>query len=257
MTILFTNNAATTLASGITNSATSLTVASGTGSLFPTLSGSNIFYATLQNASSGTPIEIVKVTARSGDTFTIVRAQDNTTASAFNSGDKVELRLPAVVLNDFPQEDSANTFTGNQTFNGTSANVALTVLNIDEPANVVGSAPSSTTNYYVNSGSVQYYTTNAANNFTLNFAFSAGTTLNTAMSTNNTISVSLLVTNGATPYYASAIQVDGTGTGVTTKWQGGTAPTSGNASSIDVYNFVITKTASATYTILASQTKFA
>ena len=77
------------------------------------------------------------------------------------------------------------------------------------------------------------------------------------MSTNNTISVSLLVTNGATPYYASAIQVDGTGTGVTTKWQGGTAPTSGNASSIDVYNFVITKTASATYTILASQTKFA
>jgi hypothetical protein len=55
----------------------------------------------------------------------------------------------------------------------------------------------------------------------------------------------------------SAITVDGTGTGVTTKWQGGTAPTSGNASSIDSYTYVIIKTASATYTVLASQTKFA
>jgi hypothetical protein len=209
----------------------------------------------LQSASSGTPIEIVKVTARSTDTFTIVRAQDNTTASAFNTGDKVELRLPAVVLNDFPQEDSPNTFTATQTFNGNSATPALSVLNIDEPANVVAAAPSTTTNYYVNSGSVQYYTTNSANNFTLNFAFSSGTSLNTAMSTNNSISVSLLVTNGTTPYYASAFQVDGVS--VTPKWQGGTAPTSGNASAVDVYNFVITKTASATYTILASQTKFA
>ena len=151
--------------------------------------------------------------------------------------------------------NTAQTWTATQTFNGTSATPSISVLNIDEPANVVAGAPSATTNYYINSGSVQYYTSNATTNFTLNFAFSSGTPLNTAMSVNNSISVSLLVTNGATPYYASAFTVDGTS--VTPKWQGGTAPTSGNASSIDVYNFVITKTASATYTILASQTKFA
>ena len=94
----FTNNAATTLASSILVGATSLTVASTTGALFPTLTGSNFFYCTLQN-TAGSTVEIVKVTARSTDTFTIVRAQEGTTASAFASGDKVELRLTAGEIN--------------------------------------------------------------------------------------------------------------------------------------------------------------
>jgi hypothetical protein len=94
----FTNNAASTLASSILIGATSLTVAAGTGGLFPTLTGSNFFYCTLQN-TAGTVIEIVKVTARSTDTFTIVRAQEGTSASAFALGDKVELRLTAGEIN--------------------------------------------------------------------------------------------------------------------------------------------------------------
>ena len=94
----FTNNAASTLASSILIGATSLTVATGTGALFPTLTGSNFFYCTLQN-TAGTTVEIVKVTARSTDTFTIVRAQESTSASAFASGDKVELRLTAGEIN--------------------------------------------------------------------------------------------------------------------------------------------------------------
>jgi len=119
----------------------------------------------------------------------------------------------------------------------------------------VAAAPSATTNFYVNSGAVQYYTTNAANNWTVNFAFSSGTSLNTAMATGDSISVTLLSTQGATAYYNSAVTIDGTS--VTPKWQGGTAPTSGNASSIDSYTYVIVKTGSAAYTVLASQTKFA
>lgn len=111
----FTNNASTTLASSITNVATSLTVASSTGGLFPTLTGSQYFYCTLSNLA-GTVLEIVKVTARTSDTFTIVRAQDNTTASAFSAGDKVELRLTAIDLQNFPQLDSTNTFSQAQTF---------------------------------------------------------------------------------------------------------------------------------------------
>jgi hypothetical protein len=64
-----------------------------------------------------------------------------------------------------------------------------------------------------------------------------------------------MVTNGATARYNTAVQVDGSS--VTPKWQGGTAPSSGNANSIDVYNYVIIKTGSAAFTVLASQTKFA
>lgn len=111
---LFTNNAATTLASGITSIDTSLTVATGDGAEFPTLSGSEYFYCTLAN-NAGT-IEIVKVTARSTDTFTIVRGQDGTTAAAWAGGDKVELRLNRIDLLNFPQLDSTNTFATTQTF---------------------------------------------------------------------------------------------------------------------------------------------
>jgi hypothetical protein len=102
--IAFTNNAASTLAAGINSSVTSLTVAAGTGSLFPTLSGTDYYYCTLAN-NAGT-VEIVKVTARSTDTFTIVRGQDNTTAVSWSLGDKVELRLNAASLQQFPQKQN-------------------------------------------------------------------------------------------------------------------------------------------------------
>ena len=151
--------------------------------------------------------------------------------------------------------NTAQTWTATQTFNGSSSTEAVKVLNIAEPANIVAAAPSSTTNFYVNSGAVQYYTTNAANNWTVNFAFSSGTSLNTAMAVGDSISCTMLTTQGSTAYYNSAVQVDGSS--VTPKWQGGSAPTSGNASGIDSYTYVIVKTASATYTVLASQTKFA
>ena len=81
--------------------------------------------------------------------------------------------------------------------------------------------------------------------------------MNTALSTGQSTTIAILATNGGTAYYNTSVQVDGTTSGVTTKWQGGTAPTAGNASSIDVYSYTIIKTASATFTVLASQTKFA
>ena len=103
--------------------------------------------------------------------------------------------------------------------------------------------------------SVLYYTTNASGNFTLNFRASSGTSLNTAMATGDSVTVAFLNTNGGTAYYNSAVQVDGSS--VTPKWQGGTAPTSGNASSIDIYVYTIVKTGSSAFTIAASQTRFA
>jgi len=163
----------------------------------------------------------------------------------------------ATAGSDYAVPTTASTWTTTQTFNGTSSTAALKEINIIEPASVTGTAPTATTNFYINTGSVQYITGNNANNWTLNFAFSSGTTLNSAMTTNDSLSCTLITTNTTTAYYLSAITVDGTSSGVTVKWQGGSAPTSGNASSIDSYTFVIIKTGSAVYTILASQTKFA
>ena len=95
MSALYSNNAATTLASGITSSATSLTVATGTGAVFPTItSNQDYFLITLQSVSTGNS-EIVLVTARTTDTFTIVRAQEGTTAIAFSTSDYVQQRVTA------------------------------------------------------------------------------------------------------------------------------------------------------------------
>ena len=126
---------------------------------------------------------------------------------------------------------------------------------VTEVINLVSSAPTSTTNYYIASGAVQYYTSNTANNWTLNIAYSASISLNTQLSVGDSICCTLLVVNGSTAYYPNVIKIDGTT--VTPNWQGGTAPSAGNVSSIDSYSFAIVKTASATYTVLASQTKFA
>jgi hypothetical protein len=90
---------------------------------------------------------------------------------------------------------------------------------------------------------------------TLNIRGDGSTTLNSLVTTGDSVTVVALITNGATAYYPNVIQVDGST--VTPKWQGGTAPSAGNASSIDSYVFSIIKTASATFTVLASQTKFA
>ncbi len=156
---------------------------------------------------------------------------------------------------DFVAPGTATTFTALQTFAGTSSNADLKTSNILETATISATAATGTINYDVTTQSVLYYTTNASGNFTVNFRGSSGTSLNTIMATGESLSATFLVTNGSTAYYNSAVQVDGSS--VTPKWQGGTAPTSGNASSIDSYTYVIIKTGSATFTVLASVTKFA
>ena len=141
------------------------------------------------------------------------------------------------------------------TINGTSSATALTLPNIAEVDTISATAATGTINFDITTQSVLYYTSNASGNFTVNFRGSSGTSLNTQMSTGQSISATFLVTNGTTAYYNSAVTIDGTS--VTPKWQNGTAPTSGNASSVDCYTYVIQKTGSATYVVLASQTKFA
>jgi len=153
--------------------------------------------------------------------------------------------------------DSANlTYNGaTLTTAGTSAASAFKTPNITEVDTISATAATGTINFDITKQSVLYYTSNASGNWTLNFRGSSGTSLNTVMATGESLSATFLVTNGSTAYYNSAVTIDGTS--VTPKWQGGSAPTSGNASSTDCYSYVIQKTGSATYVVLASQTKFA
>ena len=125
MPAVFANNASTTLASAITNSVTSITVATGTGALFPALSGANYFYATLVDVSNN--IEIVKVTARSSDTMTVVRGQEGTTARSYIVGSKFELRVTAAgMANKVAYDDTGFTVAESQVTGLVAALAALT-----------------------------------------------------------------------------------------------------------------------------------
>jgi hypothetical protein len=156
---------------------------------------------------------------------------------------------------NIPVVNVANTFTGTQTFSGSSSATAIVLNDAAEVATVSATAATGTIAYDITTQSVLYYTSNASANWTVNFRASSGTSLNTLMSTGQSMTVAFLVTQGSTAYYNSAVQVDGTTSGVTTVWLGG-APTAGNASGIDSYRYLIIKTGSATFTVLASNTQF-
>jgi hypothetical protein len=124
-----------------------------------------------------------------------------------------------------------------------------------ETVTTSATAATGTVNVDINTSAVKYFTSNATADWTFNFRGDGSTTLNSLLSNGQSVTVAFLVTNGATPWKPTVFQVDGTA--VTPKWQGGTAPSAGNASSIDSYTFTIIKTASATFTVLGAQTKFA
>ena len=151
--------------------------------------------------------------------------------------------------------NAASTFSATTTLNGSASTIAAVLKNAAEPVTVSATASTGTINFDLLTQSILYYTTNASSNWTLNIRGSSSTALNTILSTGQTITLVFMATQGATAYYASTIQIDGST--VTPKWQGGSAPTAGNASSIDVYTFTIVKTGSSAYTVLASQSQFA
>lgn len=237
MAILVTNNASAEIALSITPSDTTIILAAGQGVEFPSPGASDYFYATLVDSSNN--LEIVKCTTRSADTLTVVRGQDGTAARSYGAGSLVELRLVAAAFRDLQ----------NQTFTN------ILVTGIRETMTVSATAASGTINFDTLSQAVMYYTSNASSNWTLNVRGNSGATLNSVMGVGQSFSLTFMAAQGATAYYNNVLTVDGNT--ITPKWQSGTAPTSGNANGVDVYTYVIIKTADATFTVLASQTKFA
>jgi hypothetical protein len=185
---------------------------------------------------------------------------NNAAMTVTGSGNFAYTRTLTGVTNvTFPTTGTLATLAGTETLTGkTLTSPIITnplITEIRETTTISATAATGTIAYDALTQVVLYYTTNASGNFTVNFRGNSGTSLDSVMSTGQSLSATFLVTNGATAYYNSAVQVDGSS--VTPKWQGGTAPTSGNASSIDSYTFVIIKTGSAAFTVLASVTKFA
>ena len=130
------------------------------------------------------------------------------------------------------------------------------LLSPEERTTVSATAATGTINYDALTQGVLYYTTNASANWTLNIRGNSTTTLSSVLAVGYAITVTFLVQQGATAYYNNVVQIDGSS--VTPKYQGGTAWAAGNASSIDAYVYTVIKTAATpTYTVFASQTKFA
>ena len=178
------------------------------------------------DGSSGDTITTSKIVAT---TATILSGQSVTGTATFNS---------AVVMS------------GESTLSGGSL-----LKRVKETTTVSATAAANTISYDFITQSVLYYTSDATGNWVLNVRGDSSTTLNSVMSTGQSATVAFLATQGATAYYQTALQVDGSA--VTPKYQGGSAPTEGNASSVDAYVFTIIKTADATFTALGSQTQFA
>jgi hypothetical protein len=124
-----------------------------------------------------------------------------------------------------------------------------------ETVTVSATAATGTVNVDIVPSGVKYFTSNATADWTFNFRGDGSNTLNSLLSNGQSITVAFLVTNGSTAYKPTVFQVDGSA--VTPKWNGGNAPAAGNANSIDSYTFTIIKTASATFTVLGAQSKFA
>jgi len=250
-------NATLTAGSGvsITNGAGSITIASTGLSITDDTTTNSTFYPLFTSVTTGTLLtEYVSSTKfqfnpSTGTLTTTYLTPTNALGTAYGGTGATSLAAANI-----PVTNAANTFTAKQTFSGSSSTLAAVFTNAAEVVTVSATAATGTINYDVTTQSVLYYTTNASANWTVNFRASSGTSLDTAMSTGQSMTVVFLVSQGATAYYNNAVTIDGSS--VTPKYQGGTAWTSGNASGIDAYSYTIVKTGSATFTVFASQTQF-
>jgi len=184
------------------------------------------------------------------DSGPVLKVSKGGTGSATAANARTALAVPGTAVD--------NTYTGKQTFTGSTTAVGTKFVNALEKVTVSATAATGTIAYYATTQSVLYYTSNASANYIVNLTgASTPVTLETLMTTGESLTVVHLVTNGSTAYYNYSVQVDGTTTGVTTKWLGGAAPSSGSPNSIDAYTYTIVKTASATFTVFASKAVYA
>jgi hypothetical protein len=238
-------------------------VAAGTGTTLLgglVLSPGDIFLCAIDPDTSSE--EIVYVTAVAGDTLTISRQQAGTTGTIHNTGATIRHVFTGEDAQHFENQTNAAVY---PTSTQTLTNKTLTAPVIDNPrikapeeiTLVTAVSAGGTVNFDANSQTDLYYTSSASANWTLNVRGDGATTLNSMLNVGDSITVAFKATQGSPAYYQTGFTIDGTATGVTVKWQGGSIPSSGNANAVDIYTFNIVKTAATpTYTVFAGQTKF-
>ena len=244
-------------------------VASGTIFIGQKISGSGITSGTIitgfGTGSGGTGTYTVNTSQLVGSGTTITGAAGAIATTPASGDNSVNIATTAFVqsavgtLGTMASQNANSVAITGGAISGTTA--SFTTLNssgvttLGETTTVSATASSGTINYDVKTQGVLYYTSNATGTWVINFRGDGSTTLNSLMAVGETRTVTFMSTQGSTAYYNTAIQIDGSS--VTPKWQGGAAPTNGNTNSIDIYTYSIVKTASATYTVFASQTRFA
>ena len=231
------NSTITGTLGGITTLTATTVVAALTGNVTGNVSGSS--GSTTGNAATATALQTAR--AINGTNFDGTAAITVTAAAGTLTGGTLAAGVTASSLT------SLGTLTG-LTVAGTSK-----VQQVKELTTISATAATGTVNYDVLTQALLYYTSSAAANWTLNVRASSGASLDSIMSTGESITIVHMVTQGATAYYNNVVTIDGGAN--TPKWLGGTAPTAGNVSGIDIYTYAIIKTGSATFTVIASQTQ--
>lgn len=257
-----TNNAISTTSlqvsnnlSDVANAATALSNLGGVGAASPAFTGT----PTAPTATAGTNTTQLATTAFVvGEVAGIVDSAPatldtlNELAAALGDDANFSTTVTNSIATKLPL--AGGTLTGGLTAPSVTVNGALDIEEVKEFVDA-STSTSGLINYNLSEYAIHNFTANQTANRTINFRGDGSNTLNSILSTNQSMTCTVLMAQGSTAYYLNAYQVDGTA--VTPKWSGGSAPTAGNANSIDVYTFTIIKTADATFTVLASQTQYA
>lgn len=157
---------------------------------------------------------------------------------------------PASLTNTLITNGTVNTSTFN---GGTAFNFILDAP--EENFASTGTGAGGTVTVDAGVSGITYSTANATSNFIINLRANSTATLSSIINVGDAITHTFMATNGTTAYAGTAVRIDGTA--VTTLWQGGSAPTTGNASSTDAYTITVFKTAATpTYVVFGSQTQF-
>jgi hypothetical protein len=230
-----------------------------TGKVYEINGTSVLSGSTLGSGVTGSSLTSVgTITSGTWNGTTIAVANGGTGITSFGSGVATFLGTPssANLISAITDETGSGSLVFGTAPTLTNAVLANPIFQgPEERWSVSATAATGTIPFDILTSGILYYTSNASANWTLNVRGSSGATLNDSLATNDSITIVFFVTNGVTPYYQTGFQIDGSA--VTPKWQNGSAPAAGNASSIDIYSYTIVKTGNAAFTAFGSQTKFA